>query len=605
MTQRIFIILLFFAFAFKGLSANENKVQFVSIKVDVQKDGSVLVTERSKVSVKRFSSLGTSWKRVLPASFEDEGRVIRKIPLTVESLKLVKFSYPHKKRTTLQQHVISFNPEITRGLIGGFEVEFTYRTDGHIFNRGEYQDLFLEVMGASWFLRVDSMVVDVHLPNNTQVLGFNGACGGMYKVEDCEQSITQVSPNHIRFSTSDSKRSSMAYSIEVRFPEDTFPARNSLWNIRFTLMDHGVLIGLLVASLLLFVVFMRAWNKYGMGPEPQKLEMRESPPEDFGPGLIAYLEYRDQSHYGSLGAVLELAVKGALKIEYSDGAILLHELDFDFDQLSRPEQVLHQVLFHHSDSIVLGPDNYNVVFHRAISAYKNTVEKEVSRGDYYGHPWRPWFPGLLLSLASLGVCSLLLPSQDLIPIFIVSGIGAASFSYAVFNLFFVKANKGSKVPAFAIFLLSLGCAAVFTLTVMLILGVEASLGLILLMGQSGLFYRLMAALTESGRKALDEVEAYKLFLKDGPSSNALSVTTLSKHLPYAATLDLTKEWLQHFESLSANPHYALSWYNDDEGTLLGDFSVKTGRKFLSVLMRSIIRSSSGGEVSNPEDFINY
>lgn len=510
--------------------------------------------------------------------------------MTIENLKL---NGEDRGFTTILEedanHVVMFSPNVTMTINGTFDVELTYISSGHIFNKGHYQELFLDLTGPRRFAQIDSISVNVESPDDIRILGLIGYCDGVSRNSDCGDMIIQQSPTTLRFY--DYKGSSIPYSLSILFPNDTFLARNDLFNYRFLWMDHGATLCLLAFIILVFGYFMWAWNRYGMGPAPRELGIRRSPPRGLGAGLMAYLVYEDESHHAGLGSILELAVKGALKINYSGEDIVLLKQNA-VKQLPYAERVLLHVLFSNSDSVVLNSDTYNIHFHRAISAHRRVLLDESKNGGYSGRNFRAWVPGFLLSLVGMVCSGLLLFDYMEMPMLFAMGLFAFAFSYMVFNILFVKANKGRRLPSVAIFALSLILASFFTAMVTTLIGWPSAIGLTLLMGQGGLFYKLMAAPTRKGRTILDEIEAYTQFLKKGMENTTNPIDTFSRHLPYTAALGLEKNWIKQFRNVRLDSDKFLPWYDDEKNTDFGAFISNQGAKFLSVLIASIGRSSS-------------
>lgn len=584
-------ILFFLCFVMVKPVYGEIRAESISIDIQLAQDGIIRITETSRI--KRHHDRSTAgWYRVVPSFFHNENGQGRHVPFTIEHLRLNGESRDFK--TVLEDdvnHVIMFSPNVTLAINGHFEVEFTYITSGHIFNKGDYQELFLDLMGPRHFADIDSLFVNVKPPDDAQILGLTGYCDGMNRNLDCGDMVIQQSPTKLCFT--DYKGSSIPYALSMRFPQDTFLARNDLFNFRFLWMDHGYALCLLTFVILVFGYFMWAWNKKGMGPAPQKLGVRKSPPKGLGPGLMTYLVYEDESHNAGFGSILELAVRGALKINYSGGDVILLEQD-DVKGLPYAERVLLHVLFSNSDNVVLNGDTYNVHFHRAISAHRRVLLDESRNGGYSGRNFRAWLPGLVLSLIGMVSSGLLLFDHMEMPMFFAMGLFAFAFSYLVFNILFVKANKKHWLSTTAIFLLVLVMASFFTAMVATMVGWETAFGLTLLMGQGGLFYKLMAAPSKKGRAVLDEVDAYKEFLKNGMETSADPVDTFSRHLPYAAALALDMKWIKQFRNSGFDSAKPLSWYSDDRNTDFGAFIRSEGPKFLSALISSIVKSSSAG-----------
>lgn len=537
------------------------------------------------------------WLRHMPISYIDPDGKERRIPFDIVSLTLDGEDMPYSRGRDVENIILHNSKKPSQHSIGSHKLEFEYKTARHFYNFSHHQELYYEVMGPEWFMMLDSLTINVYLPTTKDVIGYDSHCGGVYTRTKCEPYARKVSEKHFQFGTYDTERNSISFGVEMRFPINTFPARNNdEFSLRYFLMDHAPVVSLFGFSLLVFIYFMWAWNKWGMGPDPQKLRSRRKPPKNVGPGMAAFMHYLDNNHYGSIGAVLYLADKGAIKIRQDDDEIILEETAADTEELSIPEAFFLNALFSRYSEITIGPDTYNAWFRRAIKLFRNKLSQESSRKQLFSHNVKYWIPGFLLSIIGAIVSGSLLFDRYEMPIFFLSCFLAASFSHAVFNLLLVKANKGMQLSATIVFLLSFGIVTSFTVAISFVVGLETALGFILLMGQAGLFYRLMAAPSKYGRKILDQLDAYKTFLKEGNKPVPESAKEFSEHLPYAVALGVKNHWVKQFQGHSFHSDEQISWFVDYKGSQeFGDLLGNNGERFLNVLLQSVIRSSSSGE----------
>ncbi len=124
------------------------------------------------------------------------------------------------------------------------------------------------------------------------------------------------------------------------------------------------------------------------------------------------------------------------------------------------------------------------------------------------------------------------------------------------------------------------------------------LGLILL---NELFYQLMKAPTRSGRKLLDQIEGFRMYL-DTAEKDELNLQhppektpqLFEQYLPYALALDVSQRWCERFAGVLASAEqdghpYHPGWYDGDSWRTLGAAGFASS---LADSMSSAIVSSS-------------
>jgi len=142
-----------------------------------------------------------------------------------------------------------------------------------------------------------------------------------------------------------------------------------------------------------------------------------------------------------------------------------------------------------------------------------------------------------------------------------------------------------------------------------LLAKEGSLLLIIVIGIIALanviFYHLLKAPTLLGRKLMDMIEGFKMYLSVAEVDNLANATIpekttelYEKYLPFALALNVENEWSEKFaELLSEISDYSPDWYNGAAIGTLGaaGFASSLGSSFSSTISSSSTApgSSSG------------
>ncbi len=181
--------------------------------------------------------------------------------------------------------------------------------------------------------------------------------------------------------------------------------------------------------------------------------------------------------------------------------------------------------------------------------------------------------------------------------------GTASGHHLHFGkIFTALASSLFALPFFAGEVFGLG---LFSLS----LSVPATLAFALLVFLNALFYYLLKAPTLAGRKIMDQVEGFKMYLSVAEKDrlNMLNPPEktpqlFEKYLPYALALNVENEWSEQFADVLAKAQvdgqpYSPSWYQGSSWNRLGasGLSDSLGGAFAGAIASSAMApgSSSG------------
>jgi uncharacterized membrane protein YgcG len=139
------------------------------------------------------------------------------------------------------------------------------------------------------------------------------------------------------------------------------------------------------------------------------------------------------------------------------------------------------------------------------------------------------------------------------------------------NVYFVT-NRGFYVPGVLLSLVALGVMYVSAALSPAGIGVGVVALSVLMVGVDVLFYSLMKAPTPDGRKVLDQIEGFRLYLTVAEADRLnlqnppqRTPELFERFLPYALALDAEHAWAQHFAQVlqaagTAGQPYQPAWY---------------------------------------------
>ncbi|MFP6615417.1 MAG: DUF2207 domain-containing protein, partial [Candidatus Hydrogenedentota bacterium] len=420
----------------------------------------------------------------------------------------------------------------------------------------EHDELYWNVTGNGWVFAIDFASATVVLPQGIAqsdigteaYTGREGAKGTDFKAN-------VPSDSRAEFSTTRTLQPREGLTIVVTFPKG-FVEEPTASEKAVAFLNNNFGIFIIIAGLIaLFAFYFLRWINVGVDPPEGRILPQDEPPADFSPEALRYVCRMGADDKTFSVALINMAVKGYLRIEQEGEKDYFIVRDKgERNLLTEEEQVIADNLLGDRDSIELDQTNYRVI-HGTQTRLTISLQEQY-KGVYFNRNGWDIFFGVLMSMIT---CMLALIT--LVEFQIVWGILA--------------------VPVF--------------LAINIVFGF------------------LLKAPTREGRRVLDEIEGFKMYLKgDGVSRFSTEASPeelgnrFEQHLPFAIALGLEGEWGDEFtKALSATskgPHqhatYYPLWYrgNTWNAAHVGDFSNSLGSSFSNALSSSatVPGSSSGG-----------
>jgi len=401
--KQLFFIILLVTNSFSLFSQSERVLSFYS---DIVVDTSSTITV--KESIKIYAN-GNIFKR----------GITRTIPTIIvdSSGKSVKLDYKilaiERDGRTSKYHTEKSSSNITIYVgesdvflnEGEYNYTITYSMSGQIRFFENYDEIYWNVNGFDWALPFGEVSSQITLPIGGNII--QSACyTGRYGSSSTNCSSTTLSDNIISFSA-DNLRAGENLTIAVGFdkgivnqppppPPPTF------------LQKFGALIlsGFISLALLLYYGF--TWLKFGIDPPKPTVYPQYEVPENMTPasvGMIDKLRY-----HGDLitGTILNLAVKGYLKIEednqdyifglFKSKKFIIHKLKQDSGILNDEERVLFSKLFTSSSTLTLD-GKYDSKVLSAVTAFRASLKKQHHGLIYQGFNFKFWLVPILTIIA--------------------------------------------------------------------------------------------------------------------------------------------------------------------------------------------------------------
>lgn len=500
----------------------------------------------------------------------------------------------------------------------------TYRTDRQIRYFDDHDELYWNVTGNGWMFRIEQASARVTFPEGAQVTEMVAYTGPLGAADTNAE--MRASANTAVFSTTRPLAPNEGLTVVVGVPKGSIAPpsaedRRSWWfrdNIN-AILGFG---GLIVVAL----YYARNWSRVGRDPARGIVVPRWDPPQSLSPALVNYVDNKGFSGGGwaALSAsAIDLAVKGYVTLGDLQKSITIRRTDKAVAApLPAGQAALLKEIGPPGDEFVIDKANGSRV-QTVGQKFRRAIEKE-HRGKYYRANTGYVVGGIALSLVALAVLFIFgNVESDLLGALTVP-IGFAAF----FGGFAVKLGKGlqqgksllSKIVGI-VFLGVIGFVILSVMAGILVLilselsggsdwPVLVSVGGIVLVNV--IFFFLMGAPTQLGRKRMDEIDGLRIYLtlaeKDrmnmagAPQMSPRHFETL---LPYAVALGVEKPWSQAFQiwlasaaAGAAAASYHPGWYGGSDigsfGDRIGGFSSSMASTIASTIPAPKASASSSG-----------
>ena len=535
-------------------SCCSKKPRILSFHSDVRvfPDGMIEVTETIRVRAEG-KAIRRGIYRDFPIEYEDKLGNTHQI--TVEPLAVTRNEMPeafHTKRSgrDIRTYFGSSDRFINHGQ---HTYKFRYRANRMLGFFEQHDELYWNVTGFRWAFPIDAASATVTLefdaPGNAIIVdGYTGSYGS--NAQDYSRSRDEA--GRVNFRANGPLSAANGLTIVVGWPKGFVDEPTGMQRVAWLLGDNRNLLTAVVGLLLLLAYYVPVWRKHGKDPDDGVIVTRYEPPTGFSPASLRYIRQMYYDDKVMTAAVVNLAVKGYLRINSTGTEHSLSKLD---SQEPRPamapgERELLQGLFGSGTEVELDNENHATLGGARI-AHKTSLKNDYKQ-KYFRTNGGLNIPAILIVLVATVIA-------------LRSGNGPTPLVIAVVVLMFLT------MVFFAI---------------------------------------IMKRPTLRGRALLDDMLGFKDFLeiaekdelnlRNPPEKTPQLFEDL---LPFALALGVDQQWSERFAKILAairdpnGRHYSPSWYN---GAWSPSRLSETTAKFSSGLNSAISSSvsppgsSSGG-----------
>jgi hypothetical protein len=360
------------------------------------------------------------------------------------------------------------------------------------------------------------------------------------------------------------------------------------------------------------------WFLVGKDPDRGTIIPLFTPPKWLSPAAVRCLMRMGSFDHKTLAAaVVGMAVKGYLTITESEGhSFTLKKTGADGASLSAGELKVAKELLGSTGTVKLTRTN-----HQSIQKAQKELWKQLLkdlRNKYFVLNSGYFAVGVMVTFLTLA--AVIANSRDLgtalfmslwLSIWTAGCFGLASNAFRAWKGALSGGGVGQTVGAAGLSLFALPFFAGEVLGLWAFASAVSPLAaaiLVVIVSINVLFYHLLKAPTFAGRKLMDEIEGFKLFLSVAEQErlNLLNPPEqtpelFEKYLPFALALDVENEWSEQFATVLASTQrergYHPAWYTGRSWNSVGStrFATSLGSAFASAISSAATApgSSSG------------
>lgn len=480
----------------------------------INKDSSMQVTETIKI-VSAGENIKHGIYRDFPTRYTDNNGSNYNVGFNVITVKrdgnneeYEESQMDNGKRITIGNKDVTLSP-------GEHTYTIVYTTNRQL---GYYQandELFWNVTGNGWAFPIEEASAVITIPkaldNSTSVLG------GYTGIEGSTEKYLQYSIDNSGkavYKTTKALGPGEGLSVYVTFPKGIVQKPSVSEEAVYWMQDNAGTLVLFIGAVISLCIYLFGWIKYGRDPEKGTIIPRYAPPGNLAPEDLRYIRNMGYDNKVLTAAIINMAVSGCLLIKEGKPKIkkeyTITKTEKNIIALSPVERVVYKEM---PEKLEL-KQQYDPAVPKIIDKLKNELSA-VYRNTYFNSN----------------------------SVFLVIGIAIA----------FMTA-----FAAIVAFNTSLSAIAILP-------------GIVLLV-EHFVFWALLKAPTVEGRKLMDEIEGFKMFLSvtEKERLNLLNPPDqtpqlFEKYLPYALALDVDQKWAQQFSRMFSDMEeegisYVPLWY---------------------------------------------
>lgn len=475
------------------VSASERILQYHA-DILIRPDSSMLVTETIRVN-SEGKSIRRGIYRDFPTTYHD--RYGNRYTVTFDVLDLLRNNLNEDFHVQdMSNGVRVYFGSVNRLLAPGLhEYRLRYHTTRQLGYFENFDELYWNVTGTDWIFSVDHASATVELPqavsaDELRLDFYTGRQGSTEK----HAAASVIGERKIQFQTTRGLKPHESLTIAVGWPKGIVTEPTTSDRLAYFVADNNAVLVMLAGLLLALGWYSWAWNKLGRDPRKGIIIPRFKPPKGLTPAGCNYIRSMFFKEQAFAAAVVSLGVKGYLQIMETDGEFTLHRQDTPTDMTaSRGELAVMEALFTQGETQVKLEKENHEKFSKARTALGKALKDE-HLGRVFNLNSVYALPAILFTITAAGI---------------TAGMRAGAVLWITY--------------------------AVLSIALHLV------------------FLFLMRAPTPAGRRLMDEIEGFRMYLDTAEQSRLelmqspeLTPEVFETFLPYAFALGVENNWCDRF-----------------------------------------------------------
>ena len=576
--RALIITLVFALFLLPGQARAEERIHHFRSDVQIQRDGSLSVTETIDLRAER-SAINRGIFRDFPTRYRGPRGSRVHVGFTFEGATLDGQPVPATTSAIANGIRIRIGDPDEYVSVGDHRYVIRYRTTRQLGHFGEYDELYWNATGTGWMFPIDVAEARIRLSAPArfgQRSAYTGAQGSSAQAAE----VVDEKPGDITFRTTAGLAPYQGLTVAVAFPAGIVEAPGQATRSAWWLSDYGPTAVGMAALLALIGYYFVAWKRAGRNPRAGTIVPIFSPPDDLSPAGMRYVTKMGADNRAFAAALVDMGVRGHIRLSEEDGRWLsrdktrLERLAGD-QPLPPEEEAALRELAMTGETIVMEQKN-----HEKFSSAKESLSevlKEKYEGTMFLRNWGWAGAGLFLFGGAIWLpAAAVVAATDSSQVWLI-GFALGMLALAVILIALAASSRGAvKWLLILGSLIALATSSAFGFP---IFGQALNSGwfapmllpaLALPLVVSAFFW--IAAPTKEGRAVLDRIGGFKQYLSitererlDRMHPPQDTPELFERFLPYAIALGVENRWAERFANVlaaaSVEGQQGFSWYS--------------------------------------------
>jgi uncharacterized membrane protein YgcG len=565
-------------FVVGGPAAAEERITSYVSDVAVQPDSSLDVTETIDV-MSEGDRIVHGIYRDFPTFYDGPNGSRVRVGFTFEGAERDGHSEPAMVEPAANGVRIKIGDADTEIDPGAHRYVIRYRTTRQIGRFPGYDELYWNATGNGWIFPIEVAEARIHLPSPA-AFGQRAAYTGPQGSTESNAQVVREEAGDIVVRTTAPLGAYEGLTVAVAFPKGVVGQADEGTRLAWFLSDYGPpLVGALGLILVLTFYYL-AWHRVGRDPRVGTVVPIFAPPDDLSPAGMRYVIEESADNRAFAAALVDMGVKGHIKITEQDGGWLSSDTRSierlpSSTALPEEENAALGSLLSTGDTIEMKQKN-----HTEFSSAKSALEK-VLKNRYEGKLFNR-NPGWAAVGAALWVAGVALAALA-----VDAAVGVANWTWALIGFAAVmgiaslylygrkSGSTGNCLTTVLIFILA--AAALPVIPSFFIDALNTGWWFPLLLPALALpivisAFWWISAPTVEGRKVLDHIAGFKQYLSITERERLDRLTApedtpeiFEKYLPYAIALGVENRWANRFAAIlaaaAAKGQQGFAWYS--------------------------------------------